>query len=261
MKFQRIEDREILETYFRQDLPLHAYSLGDLDETYWSRTTYYGVVMENGLSDVFLIYNGIGLPVLLALGPENYLDGVLLKQLEKLLPNEIYAHLSPGLENRLGNQFSLVEHGLHYKMVLAEPGRLEGIPTNNTYHLSSQDLPEMQRLYTESYPDSCFDPSLLSSGKYIGCREAGELVSAAGVHVYSTRYRVAALGNITTHPDHRNRGFARAVTARLCQELALEVDFIGLNVKCENHSALHLYQELGFKITSKYAEFTLKKAF
>ncbi len=102
---------------------------------------------------------------------------------------------------------------------------------------------------------------MLSLGKYIGWRESGELVSAAGVHVYSAHYRVAALGNITTHPDHRNQGFARAVTARLCQELAREVDFIGLNVKCENQPALHLYQALGFEIAAKYGEFTLKKAF
>lgn len=259
MEFSRITDKDVLETYFRQDLPLHAYSLGDLDQPYWPRTSYYGVLSEKGLSDVFLIYHGKGLPILLALGSEAYLSGRLLGKLVELLPDEIYAHLSPGLETRLEEWCSLHSHGLHYKMALADPGRLEEIPTIPTFHLTPQDLPEVQKLYEESYPDNSFDPRLLSSGKYIGCRESGRLVSAAGMHVYSPRYRVAALGNITTHPEFRNQGFARAVTVRLCQELTREVDFIGLNVKGANQAALHLYQSLGFEIASKYGEFTLKK--
>ena len=261
VEFNRITDRDLLAAYFRQDLPLHAYSLGDLDEPYWPRTSYYGVLGEKGLSDVFLIYKGKGLPILLALGSEAYLSGGLLGKLVELVPTEIYAHLSPGLENGLRKWFSLQLHGLHYKMSLADPGRLEQVPTDHTFRLSPRDLPDLQRLYTESYPDNSFDPSLLSLGKFIGCRVSGRLVSAAGVHVYSTRYRVAALGNIATHPDHRNQGFARAVTARLCRELIGEVDFIGLNVKCANQSAVDLYQTLGFEIASKYGEFTLKKAF
>jgi ribosomal protein S18 acetylase RimI-like enzyme len=259
VKLERIHDREQLAAYFRRDLALHAYSLGDLEEPYWSRTSYYGIQDKGGLSDVFLIYRGYGLPVLLAMGPEGYLKGDSQEQLEKLLPDEFYAHLSPGLEDSLGKQFSLQSHGLHYKMALSEPSLLMGIPAENTVHLKPEDLPELMSLYLESYPDNAFDPLLLSRGKYIGYRTSNRLVSAAGVHVYSPSYRVAALGNITTHPDFRNKGFARVVTARLCQELAEEVDFIGLNVKSANQAAVHLYQSLGFKIAEKYGEFSLKR--
>ncbi|MEJ2411494.1 MAG: GNAT family N-acetyltransferase [Anaerolineales bacterium] len=259
MKLERIYNREQLAAYFRKDLALHAYSLGDLDEPYWSRTSYYGIRDTEGLTDVFLIYKGYGLPVLLAMGPEGYLKGDSLRQLEKLLPDEFYAHLSPGLEDSLGEKFCLQTHGLHYKMALSEPSMVKDIPAENTVHLEPEDLPELEELYQESYPDNAFDPRLLSGGKFIGYRISGRLVSAAGVHVYSARYRVAALGNITTHPDFRNMGFARVVTARLCRELTKEVDFIGLNVKSENQPAVHLYQSLGFKIAEKYGEFSLKR--
>jgi ribosomal protein S18 acetylase RimI-like enzyme len=261
VQFSRLTDKDLLEDYFRQDLPLHAYSLGDLDEGYWQRTSYFGIHREDQLSDVFLIYRGIGLPVLLAMGPEGYLKGGLLEQMVKLVPDEVYAHLSPGLEKRLWDWFSLEDFGPHFKMVLVDPGRLEGIPPGDTFRLSPEDLPALERLFSESYPDNAFDPRMLSSGKYIGCRESGKLVSTAGVHVYSLRYRVAALGNITTHPDYQNRGFARMATARLCRELAGEVDFIGLNVKSGNQAAVHLYQALGFKIAANYGEFCLKKRF
>jgi len=86
-------------------------------------------------------------------------------------------------------------------------------------------------------------------------------VCVAGVHVYSSRYRVSALGNITTHPDHRNQGYARLATRHLCHDLLEEVDYIGLNVKADNLPAIRLYQSLGFKIVRKYGEFSLKKRF
>jgi ribosomal protein S18 acetylase RimI-like enzyme len=102
---------------------------------------------------------------------------------------------------------------------------------------------------------------MLSTGKYYGCRSNGVLVSVAGVHVYSSLYRVATLGNITTHPDHRNQGFARLVSSVLCLDLVNEVDFIGLNVKADNLPAIHLYRSLGFEISAKYGEFSLKRQF
>ena len=83
----------------------------------------------------------------------------------------------------------------------------------------------------------------------------------AGVHVYSEEYRVAALGNIVTHPDYRNRGFGRIVTAYLCKKLLEKVDHIGLNVHRDNVSAIRCYENLGFEILGKYEEcmVTLKK--
>jgi len=77
--------------------------------------------------------------------------------------------------------------------------------------------------------------------------------------VYSTVYRVAALGNITTHPEYRNQGLGRAVTTKICHSLGEKVDVIGLNVKQDNMAALSLYCSLGFKIFAEYGEFTLKK--
>jgi GNAT superfamily N-acetyltransferase len=258
---ERIRDKEKLSAYFRQDLPLHAYSLGDLDDPYWSRTSYYGIQIGDRISEVFSLYRGPGLPVLLAMGPREYLNGELLEDLVKLVPDEAYAHLSPGLENRLGNWFSLQPFGLHQKMTLENPDPLKSVPTEDTFRLTEKDLPDLLQLFAESYPDNAFDPSLLDTGKIIGIRDSGKLISTAGLHVYSPRYRVAALGNVTTHPDFRNQGCARSVVARLCLELSGEVDFIGLNVKCANLAAVQLYQSLGFKICANYSEFALKRLF
>ena len=261
MEIRQISDRKKLANYFRQDLPTHAYSLGDLDDFYWPRTTYYGEDREQEISRVALLYRGEGLPILLALGSEGFFHDDYYRSLIPLLPNSFYAHFSPGLEDLFSQDYEINDHGDHYKMSLVEPGALGSSSLESPYRLNAISLSELQNLYRLSYPENAFDPQMLSTGKYFGCLSGGELVSVAGVHVYSSHYRVAALGNITTHPDHRNQGYARFATNSLCHDLLEEVDYIGLNVKADNLPAILLYQSLGFKISRKYGEFSLKKLF
>ena len=94
---------------------------------------------------------------------------------------------------------------------------------------------------------------------YFGIRNDTMLLSIAGVHVYSKKYRVAALGNIATHPEHRGKGYGTAVTARLCRELLEHVDTIGLNVGVDNTAAIKCYKKLGFEFTAVYNEIMVVK--
>jgi predicted GNAT family acetyltransferase len=101
---------------------------------------------------------------------------------------------------------------------------------------------------------------MLETGLYRGIRRGGRLVSVAGVHVYSPRFLVAALGNITTHPDWRGHGFATLVSAALCQALGQAgVAHIGLNVRADNEAAIHCYKKLGFECAADYGECTLTR--
>ena len=99
---------------------------------------------------------------------------------------------------------------------------------------------------------------MLETGRYYGIRNGRTILSVAGIHVYSPRYRVAVVGNVTTHPDYRGRGLGTAVCARLCKELLQEVDHVGLNVKADNASAIASYMRLGFERIAAYEEFSLK---
>ena len=144
-------------------------------------------------------------------------------------------------------------------MALRDPSPTQGIDCSAVEHLTGADLPAMLEFYARSYPGNWFDERMVATGQYYGLRENGQLVSIAGVHVYSQRYRVAALGNIVTHPAWRNRGYATLVTTRLCQELLDEVDHIGLNVKVDNIAAFACYKRLGFEIVAPYGEFNLAR--
>lgn len=122
--------------------------------------------------------------------------------------------------------------------------------------LSTRDLPAIHALYQEAYPGNWFDPRMLATGQFCGAFEGPRLVAIAGVHVYSERQRVAALGNITTHPARRGEGLGTAVTAALCRRLLAEVGDIGLNVKADNLVAQRCYARIGFEVCAEYDELT-----
>ncbi|MHC4559779.1 MAG: GNAT family N-acetyltransferase, partial [Planctomycetota bacterium] len=112
--------------------------------------------------------------------------------------------------------------------------------------------------FKKAYPGNFFEPRMLETNQYYGIRESDELISIAGVHVYSQRYKVAALGNITTHPNYRGRGYGTTVTAKVCKSLLREIDHIGLNVKADNTSAVRCYEKLGFEVVDSYGEFEIE---
>lgn len=247
--------KEPIEDLLRRNVYLHLYALGDLDDFFWPYTTWYALRDGRHLHQVALVYTGASLPVLLGLCDEP-LDEMraLLRGILHLLPRRLYAHLSGDLATLFEDDYRVASHGAHYKMALVDRSRLGRVDTSAAVHLSARDLPRLEKLYRESYPANSFDGRMLETGYYYGLREGPDLVSAAGVHVYSSNYRVAALGNITTHPRARGKGWATAASARLCQALLQTVDHIGLNVKADNRSALACYERLGFQRVAEYEE-------
>ena len=259
MQIQTIQDRKILESYFRQDLSLHAYSLGDLDDPFWADTTCLGLITPQGLRNVSLIYSGPGLPVLLIFSHQDAVGPAYIQGLMEFLPEEFYAHLSPGIVDHFRDQYQIKDYGEHIKMDLEFDQFPQGLRLDGVEPLTTVDLPDLEQLYQIAYPESAFDPRLLETGLFFGCRQNSDLISAGGIHVYSEKYRLATLGTIATHPQHRQQGLGRQVSARICQELMGKVDFIGLNVRVDNFPGLAIYQSLGFQFGSKYSEFSLKK--
>ena len=257
MSVSRLQDKARIEAFLRENPELHLYSLGDLGDFFWPRTTWYGWEAGGTLSDVVLIYAGTGLPTVVAISPQPQALRERLPEIIPLLPERFYAHLSPGVEDAFRPTHCLDSHGLHYKMALHDTSRLTAQDCAAVVRLGQPDLDELSRLYAESYPGNWFDPRMLETGQYFGLRVNGRLVSAAGVHVYSERYRVAAIGNVVTHPAHRNRGCGARVTARLCQSLREKIEHLGLNVAADNAAALACYRNLGFEVVAPYGEFTL----
>jgi len=207
-----------------------------------------------------MLYNDTRMPVLLAHNHRKTpLEIKNTPLLGSLLPTKLNAHVSVDFRDLLKREYHLTTSGLHYKMGLIDPTFVHNRETGDVKKLNSEDREELRWLYQESYPDNWFNERMLQTGHYYGIKINRRIVSVAGVHVFSEKYRVAALGNITTHPAYRNRGFAEEVTAHLCQQLFNRVDHIGLNVHSNNRSAIRCYQKLGFEIVGHYEECSLKR--
>lgn len=251
--------RATIASFLKQAPHLRLYELGDLDDFFWPYTTWYALADRDAIQQLVVFYSGGEVPTLLALSGEP-LEPMreLLRGLLPIAPRRFYAHLSGDLAEVFSPDYRIQHHGMLRRMSLADPSRLKTVDTSMAVRLSPADTEELQDLYRVSYPGNWFDPRMLETGQYFGIRRDGRLVSVAGIHVYSPRYKTAALGNITTHPAFRGQGLARAVCARLCQSLLEHVTNIGLNVRTENQVAIACYQRLGFEPIATYGEYTLE---
>ena len=109
------------------------------------------------------------------------------------------------------------------------------------------------RLYHQ-YPDHLFEPAQLDTGLYCGIKDAGELISVAGIHLLSENYDVAAIGNIVTDEAFRGKGLASRCVQHVLDALFLKISRVALNVQEGNYPAIACYQKFGFRTTSRLIE-------
>ena len=251
-----LHDKQTIEAFLRQQTFHHLYEIGDLDDFFWQYTIWYALQDQDAqISQIALLYTGGVRPVLLGLSED--LDGLytLIQSILPLLPGEFDMHLSGDSTAVLEPAYHLRSYGLHYKMALVDPQALDLIDTTHVVQLTFSDLKAIEELYRISYPGNWFDTRMLETGHYFGIYDGKQLASIAGIHAYSPRYRVAVLGNVTTHPDYRKSGLGTATCAKLCQVLLHNVEHIGLNVKADNTRAIAVYERLGFRRVANYSEF------
>ncbi|MFI2713449.1 GNAT family N-acetyltransferase [Micromonospora sp. NPDC018662] len=249
-------DRGVLAGLLGRDPVLHAYQLGDLDDFFWPYTSWF----RSG-DEVVLLYHGVQVPTLLAFAAPDRVAALsgLLVAAAPVLPARLWAHLSPGLEATVSRWYAVSDAAAHVRMALTDPGRLASVPAAGE-PLGRADLPLLRELYAVAYPGNWFDARMVDTGQYVGVRERGRLVAVAGVHVFSPRWRVAAVGNVTTHPAVRGRGLAAGVVAGLCARLRASVDHVTLNVRVDNVAAVRLYERLGFTQVAGFTECALTRS-
>lgn len=265
MRVERIHDRDRIERFLRRDPGLHLYSLADLDDAFWPRTRWHAAIEGDEISALFMLFHGLEPSVLIALQSRvDEIGSALLRSIAPDLPDTLYAHLSPGLEDAASAAFELESHGEHQKMSLCEPAALDGLDLSDVAQLRVSDLDELRAFYAPlreggAEGEYALEPYMLATGHYYAIRDASGLASVGGVHVWSARYGVAAIGNVATRPDARGRGHARRVTARICRSLMPHVPEIGLNVQVGNLPAVRCYERLGFRRVAEYREATLRR--
>ena len=251
---KRIKDKDSLYNRFVKNIFLFAYHIGDLDDFYFSDCKWFGLVENEHVVEVALLYTGLKVPTLLIFGSSEKVP-YLVRQIIGELPDSFYCHYQGDIHEIFESRYQMTFLGTHLKMKFqGKLIKLSIIDTSEVIHLTEDDEENLLSLYKESYPEGYFVPYMLKSGKYYGIKVGNKIVSVAGVHVFSPLYDIAVLGNITTHPNFRGRGLAKKCTSQLLKSFDGEVDKIGLNVKKDNTVALQLYENLGFKVHATYKE-------
>jgi ribosomal protein S18 acetylase RimI-like enzyme len=258
MDLQILHDKSIILAALKKNPELQIYCIGDLDDFNWHKTIYFALTDNDTVLSAALLYAGQETPTLLAFCNDEFVYTYkLLERIKSILPNKFNAHLSPGLIPVFGKHNIIEDYGTHFKMSLRKD--IPEIDDKNIRKLTADDLKIIQEFYTVSYPDNWFDDHMLGTGKYYGYFVQNKLAGISGVHVFSREYKVAALGNIATHPDHRGQQIGYKLTAMLCNDLKKDhVEFIGLNVRSDNEHAIRCYERIGFETVGKYDECLIK---
>lgn len=245
-----VTDREELRHFYCDRVAAHVYALADLDEPFWSASRWYR--RDDAVVGLVGLPSGDGLACYAVATRDPDATLGLLTALAPHLPGGLLITGPVGTADALRRVRALAWDGPHLRYELVEPTAVP--PVDKCCEpLGPHDADELQALYDTEPAAAFFLPHMLSDETYVGVRDDGRLVAAAGTHVCATG-TAAAIGAVYTHPAHRRRGLARVVTAGVVHRIGARVGVIGLNVATDNAPARHVYERLGFAPILPYEE-------
>jgi RimJ/RimL family protein N-acetyltransferase len=246
----QVSDPEVLARLFEPDRETHLYGLADLEEPFWSSSSW----IRKGKAAVGIVsIDG------------QWVTGYAMSRIDPIATVELLAVVAadmppgtlvtgpPGMSQALAPR-PVKSLGPHLRLILEDLPAEKG---SEAVGLGIDDLTALEDLHDSDPGRSFFLPTMLRHMPFVGIWDDGLLVASAGCHVASDTYGVAAVGAVITRPSHRGKGLGAAVISALCQRIRHRYGTIGLNVSAENAGALRLYQRLGFRQAFTYEEIEL----
>lgn len=219
-----------------------AYAIGDLEPGMFERCKWAGAEETGQLQALVLLFLGLESPPLFLMGKTNGLRAIL-----ENVPYPRKVYLTCRMEHLATTRsfFDWEETVAMWRMVL-QPACFRPVQAG-CVRLLPRDLCQLSALY-DLGGGMAFDIRQVEHGVFSGIFVSGQLVAAAGTHLVSPTYSVAAVGNVFTHPDHRGQGYGRATTSAVVAELLQRgIRDVILNVSQENLVAIGIYERLGFE--------------
>lgn len=247
---RRVDDVDELAHLFLRDPANHVYGLGDLDEPYWSASRWW----RRGDAAVGLVGLPDGQDIVYAVSSAD-IEGTraLTADLAGEIPNTLITGV-PEVAQSLRHAGRVVRwEAKHHRFWLTDLTAVPE-PPSSVEPLHEPDLDDLAALYAVDPGAAFFQPAMLATDAFVGVRDNGQLIAAAGAHIVSERYDVGALGAVFTHPAHRGQGLGAAVSAGAVRRLLRRVSTIGLNCRDDNVAARRIYESMGFVATLAYDE-------
>lgn len=242
-------DRALLRTFLERDRLLAAYAICDLDDREFGRTRWGAAWSGGAIVAIVLEYSGASPQPLFVMGRE---DGIAAVLREQIRPRLAFIAGLPTTLPAIQTVYRL-DGGPQMVRMWVDRASFRSADDPGLERLAPIDAPELNRLYQLGF-GAWLPPSSIAEGVYYGLRIRGRLVAAAGTHVVSSAARIAVVGNVLTHADHRGRGYATAVTGAVTAELLKSCDHVVLNVRADNPPAISAYRHLGYAEHVRFEE-------
>ncbi len=228
---------------FLQSDPLYAaYAIGDLEPGMFEQCAWAGAERDGRLQALVLHFHGMEPPALLLVGDSDGLRATLERE---LCPPKVYLTCRSEHMAVSGELYRWDECIPMWRMAL-QPAHFRPV-AGKCVRLTPDDIQDLRELYAHGGADA-FQSYQLQQGVFYGLVLGGKLMAAAGTHLVSPTYSVAAVGNVFTHPDHRGHGYGTQATSAVAQELLSQgIHSVVLNVSQDNATAVRLYEKLGFE--------------
>lgn len=240
---RRLEDKTEIHRFLSRERIYAAYAIGDLEPELFVQTEWIGAEKSGQLIAITLLFRGLEPAALFLMGANEGLDAIFGSGYH---PENVY--LGCRLEHyKTTVKFYAWSKKLAMWRMVTDRKRFRGLDDDAAIRLDTSHIGQLVELFGDEGADA-FSSSQVAAGVFFGIFDNHQLVSAAGTHLISPTYRLAAVGNIYTHPDYRGRGYGTQVTSAVVSKLiSLGIDDIVLNVEQDNVPANRLYDKLGFE--------------
>ncbi len=252
---RQLREREEIRALLQPHRRYAAYGLAQLESPLFEQSQWW--LAEDGAEGALLMHSRGGLGhALLALG-----DEIGLYALLSLHPGPVYSFATAELSHAgvMRHFFSLSQKQPLQRMVVDRRGfeapSLRGErPEAELRRLTGRDTAAVNLLNRGESEGISYRSSQIKDGIYFGVFLDGVLVAMAGTHGVAQSERIAVLGNVFTHPVHRNGHYALLATGAVTRELLESCDEVVLSVNPRNEAAVSVYRRLGYRTDSDLIE-------
>jgi RimJ/RimL family protein N-acetyltransferase len=242
-------NREAIRAMLETKRPYAAYALGQLDPRLFRLSEWWAAEQESARALLLHSRGGLG-NATFAMGETSALAALLRTHpgpRSSFLTCEVH-HVDAVLR-----YYELSQRQTMIRM-LVTPETFKPCYEPPVRRLGGRDAREINSLYRNDGVPSFYTPRQVDDSIYFGADREGKLVAIAGTHVISSAASIAVVGNVYTHPEHRNQHLAQATTSAVTERLLSSCREVVLSVDPTNASAVRAYERLGFREVARLVE-------